>query len=174
MSYLVRCSYPFDLIGFMVLVLYYLSMLSVKSYPSCLFVLSCPGFHLIRLVLSVLPCSSYRIRLTLPVLSFPSYLSGLSYPSCLTCPILSVFSCPSCLIFSPYPSCVTRHIVYVLSAMAPCFLVLISLTSHPHVITLKGLDDTIPTMPILLELAVCDAFEILENGHCHSWLQKTR
>ncbi|CAM9487143.1 unnamed protein product [Laminaria digitata] len=44
--------------------------------------------------------------------------------------------------------------------------------SHPHVVTLKGLDDTIPTMPILLELAVCDAFDILENGHRHSMLQK--
>lgn len=59
-------------------------------------------------------------------------------------------------------------------SVLPALSVLASLKSHPHVITLKGFDDTIPSMPILLELAVCDAFDILENGHCHSMLQKTR
>ena len=92
------------------------------------------------------PHPSYVIRLIVSVLLIPL--------------ILSVLSCPS----NP-PRLLRWFRVIVFLA---------SLTSHPHVVTLKGLDDTIPTMPMLLELAVCDAFEILEQGHCHSWRQKTR
>lgn len=45
---------------------------------------------------------------------------------------------------------------------------------HDNIVGLKGFDLTIPSMPILMELATCDAFDVLEGGHFYSVLQKAR
>ncbi|CAN0359577.1 unnamed protein product [Ectocarpus fasciculatus] len=45
---------------------------------------------------------------------------------------------------------------------------------HDNVIGLKSFDLTIRSMPILMELATCDAFDVLEGGYFYSVLQKAR
>lgn len=50
----------------------------------------------------------------------------------------------------------------------------LSLKFHPNLIGVKAVDDTIPNMPILMEHAACDAFDVLEKGYRYSMLQKIR
>ncbi|CAN0099735.1 unnamed protein product [Ectocarpus sp. 12 AP-2014] len=52
--------------------------------------------------------------------------------------------------------------------------ILIDLMGHENIIDLKSFDLTIRSMPILMELATCDAFDVLEGGHFYSVLQKAK
>ncbi|CAM9696288.1 unnamed protein product [Ectocarpus sp. 6 AP-2014] len=52
--------------------------------------------------------------------------------------------------------------------------ILIDLMGHDNIIGLKGFDLTIRSMPILMELATCDAFDVLEGGYFYTVLQKAR
>lgn len=46
---------------------------------------------------------------------------------------------------------------------------------HPNFIAVKALDDTIPTMPILMEVAYCDYFVVLaDNDENFSTLKKIK
>lgn len=45
---------------------------------------------------------------------------------------------------------------------------------HNNIVGLKSFDLTIRSMPILMELATCDAFDVLEGGDLYSVLQKAR
>ncbi|CAM9293723.1 unnamed protein product [Ectocarpus sp. 12 AP-2014] len=52
--------------------------------------------------------------------------------------------------------------------------ILIDLMGHDNIIGLKSFDLTIRSMPILMELATCDAFDVLEGGYFYSVLQKAK
>lgn len=53
-----------------------------------------------------------------------------------------------------------------------CACVSVRLKFHPNIIAVKAIDDTIPTMPILMEEAFCDMFDVLSNGSEHGTHQK--
>lgn len=46
--------------------------------------------------------------------------------------------------------------------------------SHQNIIGVLAMDDSIPTMPILLQYAHHDMFSVVDDGHNYSMHQKTR